>query len=195
MFTSYFLEVNFFLYIFARRNKCASCVRLINHKHKDMKRFFLVLLAMSAFSAAFAQLPKVTLKDINGKSVAVDTLGTHGQPVIVDFFATWCKPCRRELNAIAEIYEDWQKEGVRLVAISIDEAQNVQKVKPLVAQEGWEYEVLLDAQGDVKRALGVQSIPFVLVVDGKGNIIYRHTGYTDGAEEEIIETIRKSKKK
>lgn len=160
-----------------------------------MKRFFLVLLAMSAFSAAFAQLPKVTLKDINGKSVAVDTLGTHGQPVIVDFFATWCKPCRRELNAIAEIYEDWQKEGVRLVAISIDEAQNVQKVKPLVAQEGWEYEVLLDAQGDVKRALGVQSIPFVLVVDGKGNIIYRHTGYTDGAEEEIIETIRKSKKK
>lgn len=159
-----------------------------------MKKLIFTLFLVIVCSTSFAQMPKTVLKDINGKSVAVDTIGTHGQPVIVDFFATWCKPCRRELNAIAEVYDDWKKEGVRLVAISCDEAQNVQKVKPLVAQEGWEYEVLLDAQGDVKRAFGIQSIPFVAVIDGKGNIVYRHTGYTDGGEEEIIEAVRKCKK-
>lgn len=160
-----------------------------------MKKLLFTLVALLAFGAAYAgDMPKVVLKDINGKSVAVDTLGTHGQPVVVDFFATWCKPCRRELNAIADVYEDWQKEGVRLIAVSIDEAQNVQKVKPLVAQEGWEYQVLLDVNGDLKRAFGIQSIPFVVVVDGNGKIIYRHTGYTDGGEEEIIEAVRKSKK-
>ncbi len=160
-----------------------------------MKKLLFSLCAGFAFVTSFAQMPKTVLKDINGKNVAVDTLGTHGQPVIVDFFATWCKPCRRELNAIAEVYEDWQKEGVRLVAISCDEAQNVQKVKPLVAQEGWEYEVLLDVQGDVKRALGVTSIPAVFIINGKGEIVYRHVGYTDGAEEELIETVRKIKNK
>lgn len=160
-----------------------------------MKKLLFTLAALLAFGAVQAgDMPKIVLKDINNKSVAVDTLGTHGQPVIVDFFATWCKPCRRELNAIAEVYEDWQNEGVRLVAVSIDEAQNVQKVKPLVVQEGWEYQVLLDEKGELARSFGIQSIPFVLVIDGNGKIIYRHTGYTDGAEEEIIEAVRKSKK-
>lgn len=161
-----------------------------------MRKLFVIMLQLFLFTAGFAQLPHVVLKDINGKSVAVDTLGTHGQPVIVDFFATWCKPCRRELNAIADEYEDWQKEtGLRLVAISIDEAQNAQKVKPFVKEQGWEYDVLLDTNSDVARALGVQSIPAVFIVDGNGKIIYRHTGYTDGAEEELIETVRRIKKK
>lgn len=157
-----------------------------------MKRFLHILLFFVGFAVvAEAQLPSVTLKDIDGKIVKTDTLSNGGKPFIIDFFATWCKPCNRELTAISEVYEDWQDEtGVKLIAVSIDQAQNINKVRPLVDNHGWTYEVLLDPNSDFKRALGVQTIPYVLIVDGKGNIAYRHNGYVEGAEEELIEKVR-----
>jgi thiol-disulfide isomerase/thioredoxin len=128
---------------------------------------------------------------MDGKTVNTSELSNDGKPFIIDFFATWCKPCNRELDAIAEVYEEWQKEtGVKIIAVSIDQAQNINKVKPLVENHGWEYEVLLDPNSDFKRALGIQTIPYSLIVDGKGNIVYRHNGYTDGAEAELIEKVR-----
>ena len=156
------------------------------------KTFLLLLLLLTAGLSANAQrLPLVVLKTIDGQSVKTDTLSNGGRPFIIDFFATWCKPCNRELDAISEVYDDWREEtGVRLIAVSIDQAQNINKVAPLVASHGWDYDVLLDPNGDLKRALGVQMIPFVLIVDGEGNIAYKHNGYTDGAEQELIEKVR-----
>lgn len=157
-----------------------------------MKRYIIVLLlALVCGTAAKAQLPKFSLKSINGKEVSTDTLNNNGKPMIISFFATWCKPCNRELKAISEVYEDWVEEtGVKLVAVSIDEAQNVNKVKPLVDSNGWPYEVLLDQNRDFSRAVGAQSVPFTLILDGNGNIAYKHNGYTDGAENELIEKVR-----
>ena len=150
----------------------------------------IVALALSV-SSLQAQLPAVTLKTMNGSEVRTDTLSNNGKPFIIDFFATWCKPCNRELDAISEVYEEWQEEtGVKIIAISIDQAQNINKVKPLVNNHGWEYEVLLDPNGDFKRALGCQMIPYTIIVDGMGEIVYKHNGYTDGAEAELIEKVR-----
>jgi thiol-disulfide isomerase/thioredoxin len=158
-----------------------------------MKKLLLLvcLFSLAASSDLFAQLPAVTLKTIDGQSVRMDTITNGGKPFIIDFFATWCKPCQRELDAIAEVYDEWQEEtGVKIIAVSIDKAQNAQKVKPLVSNHGWEYEVLLDSNEDLKRAFGIQMIPYTMVVDGKGNVVYQHTGYTDGVEEELINKVR-----
>jgi thiol-disulfide isomerase/thioredoxin len=153
---------------------------------------FLMLILLGTIYCTAQQLPSVQLKDINGKSVDTATLSNDGKPFIISFFATWCKPCLRELEAIKEVYEDWQEEtGVKLIAISIDDAQNSLKVGPDVRAKGWEYEVLLDPNSDFKRALGVNLIPAAFVVDGKGKIASSRTGYTNGAEEHLIEEVRK----
>lgn len=156
-----------------------------------MKKIVLTLIALVLALPSMAELPSVQLKDINGNSVNTAELNNDGKPFVISFFALWCKPCRRELKAIHDVYPDWQDEtGVKVIAVSIDEAQNEQKVKPMVEGSGWEYEVLLDPNGEFKRQLGVTDIPHVFIVDGKGNIVWNHKGYVDGGEEEIIEKVR-----
>ena len=130
-----------------------------------MNKLFLSLCLLLISFAASAQerLSKVILKDIEGRTVQTDTISNNGKPLIIVFFATWCKPCNRELTSIDEVYDDWQQEtGVRLVAVSIDQAQNVNKVKPMVDQNGWRYDVLLDANGEFRRSLGIQSVPYTV---------------------------------
>ncbi|MDE5882668.1 MAG: TlpA family protein disulfide reductase [Muribaculaceae bacterium] len=156
-----------------------------------------LLMAAVAFSAisASAELPSVNLKDINGKVIDTAKLNNDGKPFVIDFWATWCKPCVRELKAIADVYDEWVEDtGVKIYAVSLDEAQNEQRVKPFVQNKGWEYEVLLDPNGDFKRMLGVSDPPHVFVVDGEGNIVWNHQGYVDGSEEEILEAVKKAMK-
>ena len=152
----------------------------------------LIMGALLAIPSAFAELPSVLLKDVNGNTVNTAELSNDGKPMVISFWATWCKPCKRELKAISEVYPDWQEEtGVKLVAVSIDEAQNAAKVKPLVDGMNWEYEVLLDPNGEFKRQMGVSDVPHAFIVDGQGNVVWSHKGYVDGGEEEIIEELRK----
>lgn len=152
----------------------------------------LCIIALSLFSlTSYAQLPSVQLKNLEGKTVDTAKLSNDGKPFVISFFASWCKPCNRELKAIHEMYPDWQDEtGMRLIAISIDQGQNINKVKPMVDSEGWEYEILLDPNSEFRRALGIQMIPHLLIIDGKGKIAESRSGYTEGAENHIIEKIR-----
>ena len=158
-----------------------------------MKKIFLLLaVALSCLAShVSAQLPAITIKTMEGKTIRTDTLSNEGKPFIIDFFATWCKPCNRELDAISEVYEDWQDEtGVKIYAVSTDQAQNINKVKPLVDNHGWTYDVLLDTNSEFMKALGIQMIPATFVLDGNGKIVYRHVGYNEGEEQELIEKVR-----
>ena len=159
-------------------------------------KFLFIFLVVGTLSGVAQQIPSVQLKDLNGRTIDTSTLNNDGKPFIISFFATWCKPCLMELEAIKEVYEDWQEEtGVKLYAISIDDAQNSLKVGPEARAKGWPFEILLDPNSDFKRALGVNPIPAVFVVDGNGKIVSSRTGYTSGAEGHLIEEVRKLLKK
>lgn len=155
-----------------------------------MKKILSLVVIMLATIQLYAQIPNVRLQDTDGNTVQTGEISNDGKPIIISFWATWCKPCIRELKAIHEVYPDWQDEtGVKMIIVSIDQAQDANRVKPMVDGFGWEYEVWLDPNGDFKRAMNVQNVPHVFVLDGKGKIVYNHTGYTDGSEQDIYEAL------
>lgn len=137
------------------------------------------------------QLPSIEIKDLSGNNVDISKYSKNNKMTVISFWATWCVPCKKELNNMAELYEEWVEEyDVELVAISIDDSRNTSKVKAYVDGQGWDFEVLLDANSDLKRALNFQTVPFTLLIDKSGSIVYRHTGYVEGdeyiLEEEIV---------
>lgn len=112
--------------------------------------------------------------------------------MVLDFWATWCKPCINELTAINDLYSDWQKEtGVKIIAISVDDARTMSNVKPFVNGKDWDYEIYIDPNGDLKRALNIGAVPYVFLVNGKGEIVSVHTGYAPGDENKLYEEIKK----
>ena len=141
--------------------------------------------------SSIKQLPSVILKDLNGKTINTAQLGFKG-PVVISFWATWCSPCKRELAAIQDYYSDWQEEtGVTLVAVSIDDEKTKAQVRVYVDGKAWEYVVLLDPNGDFKRAMGVNNVPHTFLVDTEGNIVYSHNNYAPGDEDKLYEEIKK----
>ena len=161
-----------------------------------MRKLFLSLLATILISTlSIAQnrtLPSVDVETLDGSSINITALENDGKPIVISFWFLQCKPCIKELNAIAEVYEEWQIEtGVKLVAVSIDNARSKAKVAPYVNASDWDYEVYLDPNGDLKRAMGVNMAPHTFLLNSKKEIIWQHKGYIDGDEDELFEQIKK----
>ena len=159
------------------------------------KKILFSFLIMALFiSTSFAQnstLPNSQVKTLDGSNFNIKNLENDGNPIIISFWATWCKPCKKELNNIAEVYEDWQDQtGVKLVAISIDDTRSKSKVAPYINASDWDYEIYLDPNGDLKRAMGVSTVPHTFLLNGKNEIVWQHKGYNDGDEMELLKEIK-----
>lgn len=138
-----------------------------------------------------SKLPSVTVTSLDGKKVNTSTITNNGKPIIVNFWATWCAPCKRELNAIADVYDEWQaKTGVKLIAVSIDDSRSMNRVAPYVNGQGWEYDVYLDPNGDLKRAMNVQNVPHTFLLDGTGKIVWQHNVYNTGDENALYAKVK-----
>ena len=160
-----------------------------------MRRFILIAAACLMPMLAWAQksLPGIEVKDIDGNKVNAQSIMDDGVPVILSFWYTTCKPCLQELGAINDAYVDWAEEAeFKVVAVSTDDSRSSAKVKPMVNGRGWvDFTILLDENGDLKRAMNVQTQPTVFILDREGNVVYTHTGYTPGSEEELSDQILK----
>lgn len=157
-----------------------------------MKYIVIILCFTPLLMVGQNMLPSVEVKTLNGKEVNIQDAVKENKLTVLSFWATWCKPCQKELSNIADIYPMWQEElGVELIAVTIDDARGLAKVKPMISRKGWNYSFLSDVNQDLQRALNFRTIPQTFVVNSKGEILYSHTGYVPGNEFELEDKLKK----
>lgn len=161
-----------------------------------IKALLTTVLVIMAFALTaqenLKKLPDVEVKTLEGERFNTSEIDNDGKPIILSFWATWCKPCIKELTIIDELYIDWQDEtGVKFVAISIDDSRTMTKVKPMVYGNDWQYEVLLDVNQDFKRAMNVNMIPHTFLLNSEKEIVWQHTSFAEGGEFKLISLVRK----
>jgi cytochrome c biogenesis protein CcmG/thiol:disulfide interchange protein DsbE len=165
-----------------------------------MKKTVVIMLLSVLPMLAFTQtsdskarmLPAVDIKTLTGENFNTSNLNNDGKVYVIDFWATWCKPCIEELNTLHEVYPDWKKEtGVKIITISVDDARTMSRVAPFVNGKSWDYESYIDPNGDLKRAMNVNMPPQTFVLNGKGEIVWQHVGFEPGNELELYDIIKK----
>lgn len=159
----------------------------------NLKNLFTIFCLFFSSVILFANgtpFPSVAIKTLDGKSINIHDFTKNGKITVVSFWATWCTPCKRELDAINEVYSEWEdKYNIQLLAITIDDARGLSKVPAMVKSKGWEFTVLADSKQDLQRALNFQTIPQTFLINQNGDIVYAHNGYNPGDELELEKKI------
>jgi len=158
-----------------------------------MKKILILLSVILVSIGANAQdLPTTTIKQLNGRPVKFNTIFEEGRVTLVSFWATWCVPCKAEIKNIKEKMPEWKEEAdFDFITISIDDSRAAAMVKAYTKSQGWDWPIYLDQNSDLKRSLNFQNVPFTMIVDKDGSIVYQHTGYEEGGENEVFELVKK----
>ncbi len=162
-----------------------------------MKRTVLLIIVVFLPILGFSQkyVPKVNIEKLNGEELLFDEALAQKGLTVVSFWATWCKPCLIEQNAINDNLIDWQDEiDFKYIAISIDDARSVGSVKTMVNGKGWEFDVFTDKNQELKRALGIVNIPHIMIVNENNQILWEHSSYKPGDEEEMWDKVKEFSK-
>jgi len=158
-----------------------------------MKSKLLLTLGISLFltSLAFSQAvetkkaPDFTLPDIEGKIVSLSKSLGKG-PIYVSFWATWCKPCLEEMKIIQKLYDKYQDQGFRVMAINTEGPKASAKIKSFVKSYGITYDILVDNDGEVfRRKFKGAAMPFTMLINADGKVIFSAVGFKPGDEIEI----------
>lgn len=135
-------------------------------------------------------LPKSQVFTLEGNSGDISHFIDSTKITILNFWATWCSPCKKELDNFSPLYDEWADEyHVEIIAVSIDDARSITKVKPMVESRNWKYKILLDKNEDLKRALNFQNVPYTFIIKD-GVIRWTHSGYLEGDEWDMEEFLQ-----
>jgi thiol-disulfide isomerase/thioredoxin len=163
-----------------------------------MKNILAFALLLSFVVTGLSQpkvFPSAKIKTLDGNEVDLKDSYSQNEYTLIAFWATWCGPCKRELDAFSELYQSWKTQyNFDIVAVSMDDARGLAKVPVMVKSKGWEFKVLTDTNSSLSQILNFKSIPQSYLVDKAGNIVYAHSGYIPGDEFELEDVMKKGKK-
>ncbi|SJZ57596.1 TlpA family protein disulfide reductase [Porphyromonas cangingivalis] len=148
--------------------------------------FFLVMMC-AGLICTHAQ--NVNIENLKGEKILFSDLIKGDKPVIVSFWATWCKPCLMEMDALKEIKEEWEGK-IRIVSISIDDSRSKNKVPSFVKGRNYPFEIYMDSNQELYKKLNVLNVPFLFIFSN-GKQVYKHSGYSPGDEEYLLEEAMK----
>ncbi len=162
--------------------------------------FIFFLLGISAFVQAQESatpvgktIPSVTLQDDKGNSFSSSNISNDGKPFVIVFWKTCCKPPIRELSVLSDLYDEWkEKTGVKIYAVSVDDTRSTMTVRPFTNGQGWEFEILLDPNQDLKRSMNVNVLPYTFVFNGKGEVVGEKMLFSEGDENYIFDLIQQA---
>jgi thiol-disulfide isomerase/thioredoxin len=149
--------------------------------------FLFVIFSQTAFAG---KLPDFRLKNLDNKIVSYSQL--KGKKLtVIDFWATWCKPCVRAIPKLVKLHEQYKKDGVEFIGVNVDGTRNLPKVKPFAHSLNIAYPVLLDENNEVMNKLKVTAMPTIIIANADDEIVFFHQGYRPGDEKALEDEIKK----
>ena len=160
-----------------------------------MKKLFSVALAILVSATTFAQskeVPNTQIKDVTtNKKVAFNSAFEPGKVTLVNFWATWCVPCKKEIKNIREKLPEWKNEAdFNYITVSVDEARAEGLVRSYAKSQGWDFPYYIDTNSDLMRSLNFRTVPFTIIVDQEGKVVFSHQGYEEGSENQVFAKIK-----
>ena len=153
--------------------------------------YTLALLLLSQFTFSQEVLPSADLINTKGETVNIKEYTTTGSPKLISLWATWCGPCRMELNALKKVSDRWKSEyDVEIIAISVDMPQMVNRARAMFEKNGWDYTFLHDNNQELMEKLGIQNIPYSMLIDGNGKVQSVQMGYYPDYEKHLEKKIK-----
>lgn len=158
--------------------------------HRALLLIALLLLPATAVAEEGIYASELSFADLDGEKIGMESLLESG-PVILDFWATWCGPCKLAMPAWAELADEYAEQGVRLVPVSWDHPRMYPRITDWFTEQGFDFSSLVDPDKAGGRALGVVSLPTTFLVAPDGRVVFRHVGYAQGDERLLESELRK----
>lgn len=159
---------------------------------KSKTRLFATVISLFALSALASSglegraAPDFALKSATGENLRLSEY--RGNVVMINFWATWCGPCRQEMPLLEELYARYERVGFNLLGVNIDD--DSRRAMDMAEELGVSFPVLFDARKEVSRLYEVEAMPVTVLVDREGTVRYVHHGYKPGYEDKYLDQIR-----
>jgi thiol-disulfide isomerase/thioredoxin len=124
-------------------------------------------------------------KSLDGRTISLTDFS--GRVLFLNVWATWCGPCRQEMPSMAELYREFGKQGLEMVAVS---SEDFQTVRDYAGSGRYPFKILVDSEDVLSQRFGIDAIPTTFIVDKQGHLVYHHVGFNDWSASDVREKIR-----